>query len=162
MNQTANPNNVQYGGDHYMNAGKAQHWDMITVFGYGWEYYIARATAYLTRVKQPELDPKKAGHFVEKLIWLIDSGVVRPTYGERMVRTVAELNHYLTDVYFPANNIRLTSNEAQAITALMFARNRSDLMAARAIINAIDINANQDRTFVFGDDAIAACSRDEK
>lgn len=157
-----NPNTVQYGGDHYIGAGNLQHWDMLPVFGYGWEYYVGRATAYLTRVKQPELDPKKANHFVDKLVWLIDNGLVPPAYDNHTTRTVAELNHYLADVYFPANNIRITSKEAMAISALMFARTRADLLAAKHIIVAIDLdkrpddevrhaNRNDDRVFVVGD-----------
>lgn len=152
-----NPNDIQHGGDHYKRAGQSQHWDMLPVFGYGWEYYIGRATAYLTRVKQPDLDPKKAGHFVDKLIWLIDNGWVPPSFAPHTYRTKAELRHFLVDTYLPANNIRLTSPEACAITLLMFATNRADLVEAKTVIDRIEDN----RTFVFGDDAIAAGSREE-
>jgi len=173
-----NPNAVQYGGDHYHKAGMNQHWDMLPVFGYGWEYYIGRATAYLTRVKQPELDPQKAGHFVDKLVWLIDNGWVPPVYARHGHRTTAELHHYLADVYFPANAIRATSDEAAAITMLMFATNRADLVACKQAISRIEriqhtdegpaihptagyVDQDRDnRTYVFGDSAVVAAERD--
>lgn len=177
-----NPNAVQHGGDHYKKAGASQHWDMLPVFGYGWEYYVGRATAYLTRVKQPELDPSKASHFVDKLLWLIDHGLVPPVYRRHGNRTDEELHHYLATMYFPANNIQLRSREASAITTLMFANDSADLMAAKAAIKLIDEAANapkevpstepyakgyvnqdqekDDRVFAFGDSAIAASSRD--
>ena len=75
-----NPNEIQHGGDHYKKAGNAQHWDMLPHCGFGWEYYIGAATKYATRVKDPENDPKKIVHFIDKLIWLIEQGLVPPEF----------------------------------------------------------------------------------
>lgn len=133
----SNPNSVQYGGDHYHKAGSAQHWDMLPMFGFGWEYYLGCATKYATRVKDRELDPMKSVHYIDKLIWLIDTGAVPPTRLLNGYRTVAELNRYLTTIYFPANNLHANSPEAQAIAVIMFAANRHDLQAARGMLQEI-------------------------
>lgn len=137
-----NPNEVQYGGDHYKQAGDKQHWDMLAALGFGWEYYIGCATKYLTRVKDQENDPRKATHFIDKLISLIEIGKIpsafRTTQGTRLteggntqynLRVDAEA--WLYDVYFPANKLDRNTAAARVILSLMMANDLDDLRAAR-------------------------------
>lgn len=139
------PNERQVGGDHYKKAGHQQHWDSLPACGFGWEYYIGRATAYLTRVKNVLEDPGKALHFVDKLLVLIDEGRVpaefQTTQGFRLNSDVrgrlVDVESYLRG-YFQANGIHADSLEAVAITRLMTARTRDDLVAARAVLVEID------------------------
>jgi hypothetical protein len=137
-----NPNDIQHGGDHYKRAGSFQHWDSLPACGWGWEYYIGRATAYLTRVKDEVLDPQKALHFIDKLLHLIDTGAVpevfQTTQGTRFVADGGnvpaskrvDVEGYL-NLYYGANGIRPGSDEAEAIRMLMMARTPEDLRAAR-------------------------------
>lgn len=138
-----NPNDIQHGGDHYKKAGSEQHWDSLWFCGFGWEYYLGRATAYLTRVKDTALDPSKALHCVDKLVHLVENGNVpaefqttkgtrlvcdggRVPYGERV-----DVEGYLETRYFPANSIDPAGDEAAAIKQLMMARTLDDLRTAR-------------------------------
>lgn len=132
-----NPNSVQFGGDHYHRAGNNQHWDMLPMLGYGWEYYLARASAYLTRVKDPELDPSKAGHFLDKLMWLINVGGVPGTFKPNRPPNV-DLDHYLKEVYFPANGIVWSSLEGRAIRAIHRATTVQDLVFARELCSQLE------------------------
>lgn len=132
-----NPNAVQFGGDHYHRAGYHQHWDLLAMLGYGWEYYTGRASAYLTRVKDPELDPSKAGHFLDKLVWLIDTGHFPATFQPTGTPSI-DLDNFLRDSYFPANGIVPTSLEAKAIKAILSARNREHLRAARDLCSQLE------------------------
>ena len=139
------PNERQVGGDHYKKAGHMQHWDSLPACGFGWEYYIGRATAYLTRVKNVLEDPGKAGHFVDKLLVLIDEGKVPAEFQTTQgVRINSDARGRLVDVedylrgYFKANDIWPDSPEAVAITKLMTARTRDDLVAARAVITEVE------------------------
>lgn len=142
MDYSDNPNAVQFGGDHYHKAGHAQHWDLLNQIGYGWEYYTGRATAYLTRVKNPDLDPSKAGHFLDKLVNLINNDLAPPyfvpTQGPRI-----DLGRYLRETYFPANAIVPTSLEARAIEAILSARSRDDLVAARDLCSQLEAGATR-------------------
>lgn len=126
---------LQYGGDHYKKAGNLQHWDMVAAMGHSWEYYVDRSAAYITRVKDTALDPKKAGHFVDKLLALIDAGELLPAYSPRPTQHNVQpgFDEYMQR-YFKANNIDPKSLEASSIYWLMLARTRDDLVRARAII----------------------------
>lgn len=138
-----NPNDIQHGGDHYQKAGEDQHWDSLWFCGFGWEYYLGRATAYLTRVKDVALDPPKALHFVDKLVHLVENGnvpaVFQTTKGTRLAcdggnvayGSRVDVEGYLNSRYFPANNIDPTGDEAEAIMRLMMARTLDDLRTAR-------------------------------
>lgn len=83
------PDAVQHGGDHYKEGGALQHWNMLALIGFGWEYYVGAATKYTTRYmkKKGAEDVTKAMHFTEKLISLIEEGTVpmvfRTTQGFR-------------------------------------------------------------------------------
>jgi hypothetical protein len=155
------PNERQVGGDHYKKAGHQQHWDSLPACGFGWEYYIGRATAYLTRVKHPLEDPGKAGHFVDKLIVLINEGKVptefQTTQGFRLNSDIrgrlVDVESYLQG-YFKANDIWPDSPEAKAIVMLMSARTRDDLVAARTVIT--EIEATRQREVPGGDPAMTA------
>ena len=127
-----NPNEIQHGGDHYKKAGNAQHWDMLPHCGFGWEYYIGAATKYATRVKDSVNDPKKILHFIDKLIWLVESGWVpaefQTTTGRRLNYDAGGYTPYnkrvtveswLLEVYFPANGLDPAGVQAQLITGLM-------------------------------------------
>lgn len=143
-----NPNEIQIAGDHYKKAGNAQHWDMLPIAGFGWEYYIGRATAYLTRVKDQEHDPKKAAHFVDKLIFLVENSLVperfRTVQGKRLTDSGntpynqrVDIESWLLDVYFPANNLDKRSPQASAILQLMLALTAEDLYRARRTVGEI-------------------------
>jgi hypothetical protein len=154
------PNERQVGGDHYKKAGHQQHWDSLPACGFGWEYYIGRATAYLTRVKNPLEDPGKAGHFVDKLMVLINEGRVPPEFQTTQgFRLNSDVRGRLVDVesylrgYFQANDIWPDSPEAKAITLLMMARTRDDLVAARTVIT--EIEATRQREVPGGDRTVA-------
>lgn len=127
------PDNIQHGGDHYVKIGEHQHWNMLPICGFGWEYYIGRATAYLTRVKEPQLDRDKAVHFIDKLISLVEQKMVPATLNSAEWPKVASIEQYLRTVYFPANHIERNSTAAKLITALMTAHTLDDLRAARRI-----------------------------
>lgn len=126
---------MQVGGDHYRKAGGLQHWDMLAAMGFGWEYYLGAATKYLTRVKDKDLDPAKAKHFVDKLISLIDSKEVPERFYVTKVKNI-NVTKYL-DTYFQANGLDPHSAEATTITLLMLARNRRELVLARSAIDGI-------------------------
>ena len=141
-----NPNEIQHGGDHYKKAGNAQHWDMLPHCGFGWEYYIGAATKYATRVKDPENDPKKIVHFIDKLIWLIEQGLVPPEFqtvggkrdfdfGSVPYSKRVYVNDWLRNVYFPANGINpeVDTERADIIDGLMTARTVADLRRVRAV-----------------------------
>lgn len=139
------PNEIQIGGDHYKKAGDRQHWDMLPACGFGWEYYIGIATKYLTRIKDKELDPAKALHVVDKLMWLIDNGLVpsvfQTTKGNRLhadggtlpQSQRVDVEGYLV-LYYKANGIDPESTEAKVIYGLMLARTRDDLEAVRDLL----------------------------
>ncbi len=67
--------NVQIGGSHYKCADPAQqHWNMVVA--HGWDYFTAQVTKYLFRwpYKGNVDDLKKARHFLDKLIELVENG----------------------------------------------------------------------------------------
>jgi hypothetical protein len=81
---------IQIGGNHYKDGGAMQHWNMVVLLGWGWEYYIGNATKYATRYmkKNGDQDVEKAIHYVDKLIELVESEAVparfRTTQGYRL------------------------------------------------------------------------------
>lgn len=147
MKSSFNPNTVQFGGDHYIRAGHNQHWDMLPSLGYGWEYYLARASAYLTRVKDPELDPQKAGHFLDKLMWLIEQDLVPATFRPTGTPNV-DLDSYMRETYLPANGIMPASLEGRAIVAIMSARTLGDLRKARDLCSLLEAGTSSRDMFV--------------
>lgn len=140
------PNEIQVGGDHYRKAGNLQHWDMLPdCGGFGWEYYVGMATKYLTRVKDKALDPGKAGHTIDKLISLIDEGRVpaefQSTQGTRINCDAGgrkvDVPYYL-EGYFTANRLDPAGDEAKAISVLMQARIKDDLIMGREFIRRLE------------------------
>lgn len=140
------PNKVQYGGDHYRKAGNLQHWDMVADLGGGWEYYVARATAYLTRIKDEDLDPKKAVHFIDKLLALIEQRRVPPVFESTQSKrrgfdnrygtpstTMVDVDEYLRS-YYTANSLSADSDEAEGIALLVKAVTVADLKRARIVV----------------------------
>lgn len=140
------PNAIQYGGDHYTKAGRLQHWDMVVALGFGWEYNIAQAAKYLTRVKDQELDSRKAVHFIDKLLAQIAEDKVPRVFQTTTARRKGfdamthshqvNVDEYLAG-YFEANQLSPDSDQAHAITALMQSRTVEDLLAARQIMAGI-------------------------
>ncbi len=66
---------VQVGGRHYKSALETQqHWNLVVA--YGWDYFTAQVTRYMFRwTKKGGLeDLKKARHYIDKLIELVESG----------------------------------------------------------------------------------------
>lgn len=65
----------QVGGEHYKTANPAmQHWNLVVAMG--WDYFTSQATKYLFRwpYKGNVEDLKKARHFLDKLIELVEAG----------------------------------------------------------------------------------------
>jgi hypothetical protein len=161
-----NPNEIQHGGTHYKKAGNLQHWDSLLACGFGWEYYIGAATKYLTRIKDTVLDPSKAGHFIDKLIWAVENGYTTERFQTAQQFRIncdaagrrVDVPQYLTD-YFEANDIDPASLAAHAISTLMQATHLDDLKVARAIIaemekpaegGALRLNSQETKTFHTG------------
>lgn len=69
----ANANDRQVGGGHYM--GSIQHWDLAAQRNY--DYFQGQITKYVDRWKNKNglQDLKKAQHFLEKYIELVEAGV---------------------------------------------------------------------------------------
>lgn len=69
----ANSNDRQVGGGHYM--GPVQHWDLAAQRNY--DYFQGQITKYVDRWKNKNglQDLKKAQHFLEKYIELVEDGV---------------------------------------------------------------------------------------
>lgn len=65
-------NDRQVGGEHYM--GSIQHWDFAAQRGY--DYFQGQITKYVDRWKNKNglQDLKKAQHFLEKYIELVEAG----------------------------------------------------------------------------------------
>lgn len=75
------PDQVQVGGRHYKVPDPSQqHWNLVVAFG--WDYFTAQATKYLFRwpFKGNVEDLKKARHYLDKLIELVENGWV-PSWG---------------------------------------------------------------------------------
>lgn len=140
-----NPNDVQHGGDHYQT--ELQHWDMCATMGYGWEYYIACATKYTSRMHKTTKDGEggvlgvqKAMHYVEKLVALINDGSVpgtfRTTQGQRLnLDAQPGLYGRCVDVqdlckrFCDYNRIE-SKHQRASVTTLFCARNVPDLLVA--------------------------------
>ena len=134
---------IQHGGDHYKKGGAMQHWNMLLLVGFGWEYYIGAATKYTSRYmkKRGAEDVQKAIHFVDKLVDAIERGQVPTTFrtaqGFRMNLDAQPATYdqtvnveQLVKDYCVANDIK----DLAAITALQrlfSARSVGDLMSAR-------------------------------
>lgn len=165
MNKHSKGEHYQFGGTHYIEAGDLQHWNMLAAAGYGWEYYTGNATRYLSRNKEsPLLDAQKAGHFLDKLIELIDKGYMPNTY----ITAQSPRPEYSEDFdaymlrYLQANKIGERSNRASALYFIMTATNRDALTCARAVVQKVidDLEkppvkisggSDPDRVFVVGD-----------
>lgn len=144
-----NVDNIQHGGDHYKQGGAMQHWNMLLMVGFGWEYYIAAASKYAARYmkKSGAQDVQKAIHFVDKLMDAIERAqvpaVFRTTQGFRMnldahpaVYNLTVNIEQLCQQFFEANGI--TSEYAQAAIQRLFeARTADDLQGARASLVAL-------------------------
>lgn len=66
---------VQVGGSHYKTGNDAQqHWNLVVA--YGWDYFTSQCIKYLFRwpYKGQVSDLKKARHFLDKLIELVENG----------------------------------------------------------------------------------------
>ncbi len=75
-NSTANQ--VQFGGTHYKQSdGGEEHWDRVARLGL--DYFQAAATKYIERwrLKNGIEDLKKARHYLDKYIELIEAGVIK-------------------------------------------------------------------------------------
>lgn len=68
-------NDIQYGGNHYKGT-QIQHWDFAAANGL--DYFQGCITKYVTRwrLKNGLEDLKKAQHFLQKYIELVESGII--------------------------------------------------------------------------------------
>lgn len=69
-------NQIQIGGNHYKTDGE-EHWDRVARLGL--DYFQAAATKYIERwrLKNGIEDLKKARHYLDKYIELIEAGVIK-------------------------------------------------------------------------------------
>ncbi len=70
-------NDIQHGGDHYKGA-EFQHWDMIALNRINYLEGCATKYASRWRKKNGAEDVKKAIHYVDKIIELVESENYRP------------------------------------------------------------------------------------
>lgn len=146
MTQTPSVDDIQHGGDHYKQGGSLQHWNMLLMVGFGYEYYIGAATKYTSRYgkKRGAEDVQKAIHFTDKLIDAVNKGQVpakfRTTQGfrlghdtpEALYNLMVNVEQLLND-YYEANAI--DSKTAQRALRLLFeVKGLPDLLAARAVL----------------------------
>jgi hypothetical protein len=79
----ASANNNQVGGNHYKTGGE-EHWDRVARLELN--YYEGQITRYIERCRKKENmvnDLRKAAHFIEKYIELVETGVIKdPTRPE--------------------------------------------------------------------------------
>lgn len=114
-------NSKQVGGSHYRSAH--QHWDYMAAL-YGDHHFKAAATKYIMRwrKKNGTEDLRKAQHYMEKLLELVQQGDV-----------VLELPK-VSDALIVASN-DMNAYDAALFHAVMYAMNTDDL---KNIINSID------------------------
>lgn len=125
-------NDFQHGGVHY--SAPYQHWDMVVDFQL--DYYRANATKYLTRHRKKNglEDVEKSGHYVDKLIELIDQKRFNPL---QVIPSSIETAMFRMSIrYFESNKI-VDSIDTYALTALMITHDVSGLSSARALINEL-------------------------
>lgn len=122
-------NRVQHGGTHYVS--EYQHWDMVADLQL--DYFDANATKYITRHRQKNgvEDVKKAQHYVQKKIELIDQGrLPQPTHYPRQIKSARE---DCTVAFLSANGITdWDSDEAEFILLVSTTETMSNLRAAVA------------------------------
>ena len=82
IEQQPHPDHIQHGGDHYKQGGQFQHWNVMYMLGYGWEYYAAACSKYVSRYgkKNGAEDVSKAVHFTDKLIAEVEAGNLPPVF----------------------------------------------------------------------------------
>lgn len=147
---------VQHGGDHYKQGGAMQHWNMLLMVGFGWEYYCAAATKYASRYhkKNGVQDVEKAIHFVDKLLDSVIKELAPPIFETRQgLRLSIDSNpvvpytkmvnvEQLCEAYFAANGIDNT-NARKAIRFLFEARTSAQLIDAKHYLRLLldDITA---------------------
>lgn len=84
-------NKQQVGGDHYKTNGDGEeHWDRVARLGLN--YYEGNITKYIERARKKNgiEDLKKAAHYLQKLIELVENGSV-PGYTPTQPQSKEEL-----------------------------------------------------------------------
>lgn len=99
-------NDIQIGGSHYNKDGE-QHWDRA--WRLGWDFYQYQITKYVERWKAKNglEDLKKAQHFLNKYVELIES--------EQMPKEVKDYNRNV--VLQSMTNAELSANEKRLLEA---------------------------------------------
>lgn len=126
-------NDIQFGGNHYKRGGNYQHWDWVAFAQLN--YYEACATKYVSRHRNKNgmEDLNKAGHFVQKLLELVDAGHVRAIYERRGNTFTATVRNFSE-----ANE--LTCDETAFCELLANYVMKNDLMRALDILDVIKAN----------------------
>ena len=71
-------NEIQVGGEHYRTSGdEIQHWDFAALRGY--DYFQGAATKYIDRWREKNgaEDIRKAIHYLQKYLELIEEGKIK-------------------------------------------------------------------------------------
>ena len=124
---------VQHGGTHYVS--EYQHWNFVADLRL--DYYTANATKYITRhrKKNGQEDAKKAQHYIQKKIELIDEGrLPQPVFHPRAIMLAIK---ECAATFLTANDIDHDSDEAQFILHTCVTETMSELRSAVAAAERI-------------------------
>lgn len=126
-------NDIQIGGAHY--TAEYQHWDLVADFQL--DYYRANATKYMTRhrAKNGLQDVQKAGHYIDKLMELIE---------QRRMPSPCELPHRihiamikLANDFYIANKIE-DQHDREFMDSVLLAQSFADLATAKSVLKKIE------------------------
>lgn len=129
ISPTLNPNNHQEGGEHYKSG--YQHWDVIEEHGLGYIEGCASKYVVRWRKKNGVEDLKKAAHYVQKLINLVESQ-------HRKLRGIVSKGSLVR--FLTANTVPPT--EAAILELLFTWTVKDDLVAAESWIQQLITQAN--------------------
>ena len=126
-------NDIQIGGAHY--TAEYQHWDLVADFQL--DYYRANATKYMTRhrAKNGLQDVQKAGHYIDKLMELIE---------QRRMPSPRELPHRIhiamikqANDFYVANKID-DADDREFMDSVLLAQSFADLATAKSVLKKIE------------------------
>jgi len=131
-------NAIQHGGSHYK--ADYQHWDLVADLQLN--YYVANATKYVTRhrKKNGREDILKAGHYLEKLIELIEHDRMPPPIEPPHLVMIARSE--MLNRFFDANDIDV---EGAALESrfMMFTANATSVADLRHAYGLLDFILKQ-------------------
>jgi len=124
----------QIGGSHY--TAEYQHWNMVADFQL--DYYRANATKYMTRHRSKNglQDVQKAGHYIDKLVELLNASRISivfnfpPHIGLAMIRMANE--------YYVANEISNPLDQ-KFFDLVLMPRNIGHLIEASEVLKQLEL-----------------------